>query len=207
MSNPPIWLTGNADADRLLSEDDNALLLGMVLDQQVPMEKAFTGPYVIAQRMGGALDVAAIAEMEEDDFVAICSERPAVHRFPGSMGKRVRQACQLLVERYDGDAGKIWARATTGAELRTALLDVPGIGADKASIFVAVLGKLRGVRPEGWQQAAGKFGELGSYVSVADVSDPESLAKVRQAKKAAKAAVRAAQPGPSVPTDRLTGGR
>ncbi len=193
MTNPPIWLTGNADADRLLSEDDNALLLGMVLDQQVPMEKAFTGPWVIAERMGGTLDVAAIAEMAEDDFVALCSQRPAVHRFPGSMGKRVRQACRLLVDRYDGDAGRLWASASTGAELRTALLDVPGFGPDKVAIFIAVLGKLRGVRPPGWQEAAGKFGELGAFVSVADVSDPESLAKVREAKKAAKAAIKQAR--------------
>ena len=104
-----MWLTGDPAADTLLTEDDNALLIGMVLDQQVPMEKAFSGPLVIAQRMGGTLDVAAIAAMSEEDFVALCSERPAIHRFPGSMAKRVRQVCQVLVEQYDGQAANVWA--------------------------------------------------------------------------------------------------
>jgi uncharacterized HhH-GPD family protein len=182
-----IWLTGDPAADDLLTTDDNALLLAMVLDQQVAMEKAFAGPAVIAGRMGGRLDVAAIAAMDEDAFVALCSERPAVHRFPGAMAKRVRQVCQVLVEDFDGDAGNVWRGVTTGEELQRALLALPGFGPEKATIFVAVLAKQRGVQPPGWQDAAGEFAQQG-YRSVADVVDEESLAKVRESKRAAKAA-------------------
>ncbi|SDS64833.1 uncharacterized HhH-GPD family protein [Friedmanniella luteola] len=191
MSSRRIWLTGDPAADDLLTTDDNALLLGMVLDQQVPMEKAFAGPAVIAQRMGGRLDVAAIAAMEEDAFVALCSERPAVHRFPGAMAKRVRQVCQVLVEQFEGDAGNVWRGATTGAELKRAITALPGFGPEKATIFVAVLAKQRGVQPPGWQEAAGDFGQDG-HRSVADVVDEESLAKVRESKRAVKAAKRQA---------------
>jgi uncharacterized HhH-GPD family protein len=186
------WLTGNPEADALLGDDDNALLIGMVLDQQVPMEKAFSGPLVIAQRMGGRLDPAAIAAMPEEDFVALCSERPAIHRFPGAMGKRVHQACQVLVDRYEGQARNIWAGVETGAGVRAALQALPGFGPEKAAIFTAVLGKRRGVTPPGWQEAAGEFGESGVFRSVADVVDEASLAKVRASKQAAKAAKKAA---------------
>ncbi len=189
MTSRPVWLTGDPDADRLLTADDNALLLGMVLDQQVPMEKAFAGPAVIAQRMGGRLDVAAIAAMEEEAFVALCSERPAVHRFPGAMAKRVRQVCQVLVEDFDGDAGRLWRDVATGAELKAAIAALPGFGAQKAMIFVALLAKQRGVQPPGWQEAAGDYGQDG-HRSVADVVDEDSLAKVRESKRAAKAAAR-----------------
>jgi uncharacterized HhH-GPD family protein len=190
-----IWLTGDPVADGLLTSDDNALLIGMVLDQQVPMEKAFAGPAVIAERMGGRLDVAAIAAMGEDEFVALCSERPAIHRFPGSMAKRVRQVCQVLVEDFGGEAANVWKDAATGAELKTALAGLPGLGAEKAAIFTAVLGKQRGVQPPGWQEAAGAYGEPGSFRSVADVVDEVSLGKVRATKRAAKAAKKAAPPG------------
>ena len=126
MTTAPMWLTGDEAADTLLTQDDNALLIGMVLDQQVPMEKAFTGPLVIAQRMGGSLDVAAIAAMSEEDFVALCSERPAIHRFPGAMAKRVRQVCQVLAEEYDGQAGNVWKDAETGARgVKAALASCP----------------------------------------------------------------------------------
>jgi uncharacterized HhH-GPD family protein len=188
MTNASLWLTGDPTADRLLAENDNALLIGMVLDQQVPMEKAFSGPAVIAERMGGTFDVAAIAAMSEDDFVALCSERPAIHRFPGSMGKRVHQVCRALVEQYNGDAANLWRGATSGDEVRAALLALPGFGADKASIFTAVLGKQRGVTPPGWREAAGSYGEEGTFSSVADIVDPDSLQKVRETKRAAKAA-------------------
>ena len=194
MTSRRIWLTGDPAADDLLSTDDNALLLGMVLDQQVAMEKAFAGPAVIAGRMGGRLDVAAIAAMDEDAFVALCSERPAVHRFPGAMAKRVRQVCQVLVEDFDGDAGRVWRDAATGADLKRAIAALPGFGAEKATIFVAVLAKQRGVQPPGWQEAAGDFGQDG-YRSVADVVDEESLARVRESKRAAKAAKKAAAAG------------
>ena len=189
------YLTGDPDADALLGSDDNALLLGMVLDQQVPMEKAFSGPAVIAERMGGTLDVAAIAGMDEDAFVALCSQRPAIHRFPGSMGKRVHQVCRVLVEDYEGRAGAVWAGATTGSALKQALLALPGFGDEKATIFVAVLAKQRGVTPPGWRQAAGPYGQDGSFASVADVTDPQSLHKVRETKRAVKAARRSAAAG------------
>jgi uncharacterized HhH-GPD family protein len=192
-----IWLTGDPVADGLLTDDDNALLLGMVLDQQVPMEKAFAGPAVIAERMGGRLDVAAIAALPEEEFVSLCSRRPAIHRFPGAMAKRVRQVCQVLVEDFDGDAGRVWRDAGTGAELKAALTALPGIGAEKATIFIAVLGKQRGVQPPGWRAAAGPYGEDGCFRSVADVVDEESLAKVRVSKKAAKAAKKAATASPT----------
>jgi uncharacterized HhH-GPD family protein len=191
MTKPPIWLTGDAEADQLLTEDDNALLIGMVLDQQVPMEKAFSGPLVIAQRMGGLFDVAAIAAMSEDDFVALCSRPPAIHRFPAAMAKRVRQVCQVLTEDYDGQAANIWRDAQSGDEVRASLERLPGFGADKAAIFTAVLGKLRGITPDGWREAAGYYGESGTFRSVADIVDSDSLQKVRETKKSVKAAKKA----------------
>ena len=194
MSSRRIWLTGDPAADDLLTNDDNALLLGMVLDQQVAMEKAFAGPAVIAERMGGRLDVAAIGAMEEEAFVTLCSERPAVHRFPGAMAKRVRQVCQLLVAEFDGDAGNVWRGATSGADLKRRIAALPGFGAEKSTIFVAVLAKQRGVNPPGWQEAAGIFGQDG-YRSVADVVDEHSLAEVRKSKRSAKAAKKAAATG------------
>ena len=191
MTNTPVWLTGDAEADRLLTEDDNALLIGMILDQQVPMEKAFSGPLVIAQRMGGKLDVAAIAAMPEEDFAALCSRPPAIHRFPAAMAKRVRQVCQVLTDEYEADAGNVWQEAPSGAAVKQALMALPGFGAEKAAIFTAVLGKRRGVQPPGWREAAAGFGEEGSFRSVADIVDSESLAKVREAKRAVKAAKKA----------------
>ena len=188
MSNAPIWLTGDPAADQLLTEDDNALLIGMVLDQQVPMEKAFSGPLVIAQRTGGKLDVAVIAAMPEEEFVALCSRPPAIHRFPAAMAKRVRQLCQVLTEEYDGEAGNIWRDAKSGDEVNKALRSLPGFGEDKAAIFTAVLGKRRGITPPGWREAAGGYGEEGSYRSVGDIVDGESLARVRETKRAVKAA-------------------
>ena len=188
-----LYLTGNPDADALLAADPNALLIGMVLDQQVPMEKAFSGPAVIAQRMGGRFDVRAIADADPDSFGALCAERPAVHRFPGAMAKRVQATCQVLVERYDSDAANLWAGVAAGDELRDRISELPGFGAQKAAIFTALLGKQYGVQPEGWRQAAGSYGEDGSYSSVADVVDQESLQRVRATKKAVKAAARQAQ--------------
>jgi uncharacterized HhH-GPD family protein len=191
MTNQPLWLTGESEADRLLTEDDNALLIGMILDQQVPMEKAFSGPLVIAQRMGGTLNVAEIAASDEEEFVALCSRPPAIHRFPGSMAKRVRQCCQVLVEQYDGQAANVWRDQPTGAAVKSALASLPGFGADKAAIFTAVLGKRRGVAPPGWQEAAGYYGEPGTYRSVADIVDQDSLQRVRETKQQVKAAARA----------------
>jgi uncharacterized HhH-GPD family protein len=192
MSATRMYLTGDDKADALLASDGNALLIGMVLDQQVPMEKAFSGPAVIAERMGGHLDVAAIAAADPDEFAALCSRPPAVHRFPGSMAGRVQGVCRVLVESYGGDAVNLWTDVTSGVELRKRISALPGFGAQKAAIFLALLGKQYGVQPPGWREAAGAFGEDGSRVSVADVVDEESLGQVRAAKKAAKAAAKAA---------------
>jgi len=187
-----MYLTGDDKADALLASDGNALLIGMVLDQQVPMEKAFSGPAVIAERMGGQLDVAAIAAADPEEFAALCSRPPAVHRFPGSMAGRVQGVCRVLVESYGGDAVNLWTDVPSGVELRKRIAALPGFGVQKAAIFLALLGKQYGVQPPGWREAAGAFGEDGSRVSVADVVDEESLGQVRAAKKAAKAAAKAA---------------
>ena len=186
-----LWITGDPESDHLLTSSGNALLVGMVLDQQVPMEKAFSGPQVIATRMGGTFDVAAVAALDVDDFVAICSERPAVHRFPGSMGKRVHEVARRLAEEYDADAVHLWEQAPDGAALKKAIGALPGFGEQKASIMVALLGKQWGVRPDGWREAAGAYGNEGEFRSVADVVDAESLQKVRAFKKQAKAAAKA----------------
>ncbi|MFT4165581.1 MAG: HhH-GPD-type base excision DNA repair protein [Microlunatus sp.] len=186
------YLTGDPAADALLDTDLNALLIGMVLDQQVAMEKAFSGPAVIAERMGGTFDVAAIANLPEEEFVALCTLKPAIHRFPGSMGKRVHQVCRVLIDSYDGRAENVWAGARTGAEVKAALMSLPGFGAEKATIFTALLGKQRGVTPAGWRDAAGAFGEDGVFRSVADIVDQGSLQRVRETKRAVKAAKKAA---------------
>ena len=182
-----LHLTGDQAADALLSEDANALLIGMVLDQQVPMEKAFSGPLEIARRMGGRLDVAAIAATPEDEFVALCSQRPAIHRFPGAMAKRIRSVSAVLVEQYDGRAENVWRDAASGDEVLTAVAGLPGFGHEKAQIFTALLGKQCGVTPPGWREAAGLFGEDDVYRSVADIVDANSLQRVRETKKAVKA--------------------
>jgi len=192
MSATRMHLTGDDRADALLASDGNALLIGMVLDQQVPMEKAFSGPAVIAERMGGQLDVAALAAADPEEFAALCSRPPAVHRFPGSMAGRVQGVCRVLVESYGGDAVNLWTDVPSGVELRKRIAALPGFGAQKAAIFVALLGKQYGVQPPGWREAAGAFGAAGSRISVADVVDEESLGQVRAAKKAAKAAAKVA---------------
>jgi uncharacterized HhH-GPD family protein len=193
MADHHLFLTGNTTADHLLSTDPNALLLGMVLDQQVTMEKAFAGPAVIAERMGGSLDVRAIAAADPEQFKTLCSTPPAIHRFPGSMAERVQSVCQALVESYDGDAANIWTGVASGAEVRKRIAALPGFGAQKSAIFVALLGKQYGVTPDGWRDAAAPYGVEGSHKSVADVVDPDSLVLVRAAKKEAKAAARAAK--------------
>jgi uncharacterized HhH-GPD family protein len=191
MTNQSLWLTGDPEADALLSSDDNALLIGMVLDQQVPMEKAFSGPLVIARRMGGRLDVATIATMSEDEFIELCSQPPAIHRFPAAMAKRIRQVCHVLTEEYDGQATNVWKDARSGDEVKANLGRLPGFGPDKAAIFTAVLGNLRGITPDGWRTAAGYYGEPGTFRSVADIVDSDSLQKVRETKKSVKAAKKA----------------
>jgi len=189
-----MFITGNADADRLLNTDGTALLIGMLLDQQVPMEWAFTGPATLRARLGH-LDARKIAEMDEEEFVAVCRQRPAIHRFPASMGKRIHELCVALDERFGGTGEGVWAGVKTGDELYERLRTLPGYGEEKARIFVAILGKRFEVRPKGWQEAAGKFGDA-TPRSVADISDATSLGKVREWKKAAKAAKRDKQDRP-----------
>lgn len=183
-----LQLVQDPAADALLEANPFALLVGMMLDQQIPMEVAFAGPKKIADRMGG-LDAREIAECDPDAFIALCSERPAVHRFPGSMGKRLQTLAQAVVDDYDGNAAAIWtAGDPDGAELLRRLKALPGFGDQKAKIFVALLGKQYGVTPKGWREAAGDYGEAGTHMSVADVVDGGSLEKVRSYKKQAKAA-------------------
>ncbi|MEU3059063.1 HhH-GPD-type base excision DNA repair protein [Streptomyces subrutilus] len=189
-----LHLAQEPEADALLSRSPLAALVGMLLDQQVPMEWAFSGPWTIARRLGADdLDAHAIAAYDPDAFAALLSEKPAVHRYPGSMAKRVQQLCAYLVERYDGDAGAVWADAGTGAELLRRLRELPGFGEQKAQIFLALLGKRLGVRPKGWREAAGGYGPQGVYRSAADITGPESLAKVRAHKQEMKAAAKAAK--------------
>jgi uncharacterized HhH-GPD family protein len=187
-----IHLAQNPAADELLSRDPFALLAGMLLDQQVPMEKAFAGPRLIADRLGlTELDPAVVARTDPDDFAAIMTGPPAVHRFPQSMGARVQALAQVILDRYNGDAAGLWTPVASGAQLYQRLADLPGFGPQKAKIFVALLGKQVGVRPTGWRAAAGDYG-LKGFRSVADVVDADSLIKVRETKRAAKAAARAA---------------
>jgi uncharacterized HhH-GPD family protein len=178
-----LCLAQDPKADRLLSEDPFALLVGMVLDQQIPLEVAFAGPKKIADRIGG-FDVAAIADYDPDKFAALCSERPAIHRFPGSMAKRIQAVAQIIVDQYDGDAAALWtAGDPDGPELLLRLKALPGFGEQKARIFLALLGKQYSVTPKGWRTAAGEFGKAGTHLSVADIADARSLDKVRSYKR------------------------
>lgn len=188
-----LHLTGEAEADALLDRDPFALLAGMLLDQQMPMERAFAGPWRLAQRLGtpGRLDPVAVAAHDPAAFAALCAEPPAVHRYPGSMAGRLQALARAVVDDYGGDASALWAGVGSGAELLARLRALPGFGEAKARIFVALLGKQRGVQPDGWREAAGPYGEEGSHRSVADVVDAASLVKVRDTKKQLKAAARA----------------
>ncbi|GGO44473.1 (Fe-S)-cluster assembly protein [Streptomyces daqingensis] len=180
-------LAQQPEADELLSRSPLAALTGMLLDQQVPMEWAFTGPYTIAQRMGADdLDAHAIAARDPEQFAALLSQKPAVHRYPGSMAKRVQQLCQYLVDHYDGDASAVWRGAATGKEVLDRLNALPGYGKQKSQIFLALLGKQMGVTPEGWREAAGAYGERGAHRSAADITGQESLERVRAYKQEAK---------------------
>ncbi|MFZ3558781.1 MULTISPECIES: HhH-GPD-type base excision DNA repair protein [unclassified Streptomyces] len=181
-------------ADELLGRSPLAALVGMLLDQQVPMEWAFAGPRTIADRLGvDDLDAYEIAAQDPEAFAALLSEKPAVHRYPGSMAKRVQQLCQYLVDHYDGDAAAVWEGVDTGKEVLRRLNELPGFGKQKAQIFLALLGKQLGVRPTGWREAAGAYGEPKAFRSVADITGPESLTKVRAHKQEMKAAAKAAK--------------
>ncbi|GAB3270101.1 HhH-GPD-type base excision DNA repair protein [Sinomonas notoginsengisoli] len=186
-----LHITGDDAADRLLTEDPLALLIGMLLDQQVPMETAFAGPLKIADR-AGTLDAATLAHLNPDEFAALFKETPAVHRFPGSMAARVQALCAAVEKEWNGDASAIWTQgAPDGAETLKRLKKLPGFGEQKAKIFLALLGKQYGYQGAGWREAAGAYGEQDSYRSVADIVSPESLAKVREYKRAQKAAAKA----------------
>lgn len=196
------WITGKPDADALLANDPFALLLGMLLDQQITMEAAFAGPHKLATRMGG-LDVRRIAEADPDGFESLATTPPAIHRYGRSMAGRVQALARALVADYDGDVRRIWTDPVAPGTsmpggppdadvVLRRLRALPGFGDQKARIFLALLGKQFDVRPAGWRQAAGVYGEDGSRRSIADVTNPESLAEVRAAKQAAKAAARRA---------------
>ncbi len=185
-----LHITGNGPADALLSTDPLALLIGMLLDQQVPMETAFAGPAKLLDRLG-RLDAAELASYDADKLVEVFRISPSVHRFPGSMAGRVQAMCAAVVADWGGQASAIWTRGNPdGAEVLARLQALPGFGEQKAKIFVALLGKQYGFTGEGWRAAAGDYGLEGSWRSVADIVDPESLTKVREFKRAAKAAAK-----------------
>lgn len=186
---PELHLTGDETADELLSDNPFALLVGMLLDQQVPMEVAFVGPQRLADRLDVRLDPAAVAASDPDHLVELFRQKPAIHRYPGSMAKRVHALATFLVEEHGGDAAAVWREAETGAELKRRVAALPGFGDQKARIFVALLGKQYGVTPDGWQEAAGDYGQDG-FRSIADVVDPDSLQQVREFKRAKKAAAK-----------------
>jgi uncharacterized HhH-GPD family protein len=179
-------------ADRVLSDDPFALLVGMLLDQQFPMERAFAGPATVLARFG-TLEPADIADAEPEAFADLCARPPAVHRYGRSMAGRIQQLARVVVDDYAGDAAAVWTTAGSGVDLVARLRALPGFGDQKARIFAALLGKQLGVRPDGWEQACGAYAEPGSFRSVADVVDPTSLQKVRDFKKQAKAAAKAAK--------------
>ncbi|GLP74135.1 (Fe-S)-cluster assembly protein [Mycobacterium antarcticum] len=182
-----LQLVQDPAADELLESNPFALLVGMMLDQQIPMEVAFAGPQKLAERLG-SVDAREIADYDPDEFVRLFSEKPAVHRFPGSMAKRLQALAQAVVDEYGGDVVAVWtAGDPDGAEVLGRLKALPGFGEQKAKIFLALLGKQYGVTPEGWREAAGDYGKSGVHMSVADVVDQGSLDEVRSYKKAAKA--------------------
>jgi uncharacterized HhH-GPD family protein len=194
-----LHITGDAKADAVISRDPLALLIGMVLDQQVTIEKAFSSPADLLERMGtkGPLSAATIAAMDPDELAGIFREQPALHRYPGSMAGRVQAVCRVVADEYGNKADNIWKGVQSGDELVQRLRALPGFGEQKAKIFAALLGKQLHVCPDGWRKVTMPYGKEGSSLSVADITDPESLAKVRATKKAMKAKAKAkAQAGP-----------
>ncbi|GFG55340.1 Fe-S cluster assembly protein HesB [Mycolicibacterium agri] len=186
-----LQLAQDPAADELLESNPFALLVGMLLDQQIPLEVAFAGPKKLADRMGG-LHAREIADYDPEKFAEICAQRPAVHRFPGSMAKRIQALAQIIVDQYGGNAAAVWSDGDPdGRELLRRLRELPGFGDQKARIFLALLGKQYGVTPKGWREAAGDYGKAGSHLSVADIVDAGSLEKVRSYKKQMKAAAKA----------------
>jgi uncharacterized HhH-GPD family protein len=182
-----LYLARMPAADDLLDNDALALLIGMLLDQQIPLEKAFAGPLVLQERLGGPLNAAEIAGYPPEAFAAICAKPPAIHRFPSSMAGRIQTLCRIIATEYEGDAASVWTTAKDGPDVLKRLAALPGFGKQKAQIFLALLGKQRGLKVKGWREAAGDFGVRGSYKSVADIVDDASLGRVRSYKKDMKA--------------------
>jgi uncharacterized HhH-GPD family protein len=190
---PQLCIAQDSAADDLLSRDPLALVVGMLLDQQFAMERAFAAPRLLANRLGvDALSAADLGEADPEQLVKLFKGPPALHRYPGSMAARTQEVCRLLVDRYGGRADGLWADVPDGATLLKRVGELPGFGAQKSKIFVALLGKQYGVTPPGWREAAGDYGQEGSRRSVADITGPESLAEVRQFKQEAKRAAKAA---------------
>ena len=192
----PLQLSGDERADRLISTDPLALLIGMVLDQQITIEQDFRGPAELADRLDLTVPIDAhlLASLDPATLAEAFSRKPSIHRYPSSMAARVQSLSRVVAEEYGGDASVIWTRARDGQELRRRLEALPGFGAQKAKIFVALAGKQLGVRPPGWEDASAPYGEPGSFRSVADIVDAESLAEVRRSKREAKAAKHPAAP-------------
>jgi uncharacterized HhH-GPD family protein len=188
-----ISLPVDQDANELLNRDPLALLIGMLLDQQVPLEKAFSGPRDLVRRLGHEPTAEELAGCDPDALAAVFSERPALHRYPRAMAARTQDLARLIVGQYGGDAAQVWQSAGTGPDLVRRIAELPGFGPVKAQIFTALLGKQLGVRPPGWREASGPFGQDGSRISVADITDDDSLAEVRAYKQQLKAAAKAAR--------------
>jgi uncharacterized HhH-GPD family protein len=194
---PTLRIAQDAAADDLLSRDPLALLIGMLLDQQFPMERAFGSPHLLAERLGvDTLDAGQLAAIDAEELVRIFQGPPALHRYPGSMAGRTQDLCRLIVERYDGRPENLWAEAPDGVTLLRRIGELPGFGAQKAKIFLALLGKQCGITPPGWREAAGDYGLEGSRRSVADIIGPESLVEVRAFKQEQKQAAKAAKQTP-----------
>jgi len=191
MAKVALHLTGDKEADAVISRDPLALLIGMVLDQQITMEKAFWAPSELVRRLGGTLNAAAVANMDPEQFATLFRQKPALHRFPGSMAARVQAVCRIVAEQYGGKADALWKGLPDGKTLIGRLTTLPGFGEQKARIFAALLGKQLGIQPEGWRAATAPFGQEGSFISIADIASVEDLAKVRDHKKAMKAKARA----------------
>ncbi len=192
MAPKQLALAQNDEADKLLATDPLALLIGMVLDQQVPLEWAFLGPFTLTQRLGMKLDVTKLAAMDEDTLVTVFCDRPALHRYPAAMARRVHELCNIIVNEYDAKPATIWTTAADGKDLYKRVKALPGFGEMKARIFVALLAKQFGVTPSGWEDVARDYGRPGTFLSVADIVDSASLGKVRAGKAEKKAAAKAA---------------
>jgi uncharacterized HhH-GPD family protein len=202
-----LHLSQDPEADALLSKSPFALLVGMVLDQQVPLEWAFASPLELQRRLGKPLEPRLIAQMDPEALATAFSAKPALHRYPGSMAARVQEMATLVVDRYQGRPQNIWQGAGSGAELVRRVKELPGFGEQKAKIFVALLGKQLGVRPEGWETVSAPYGDAGSFRSVADITSTDTLERVRSYKQALKAAKKAQSSSDSAEQAGKTAGR